>query len=97
MTPFLRFLLFLRPGARASAKRERDVRWVGSNNKKSLFLLSPSVPSRPSARPNSCPTEQRPGHRYFPRFLLFLTPAGTAAKRDTVCFVCPNFPGANLP
>lgn len=92
MTPFLRFLLFLRPGARARAEGERDVRWVGSNNKKSLFLLSPSVLSRPSARPKTCPAEHRPGHRYFPRFLLFLTPAGTAVGVERRAFPCPDFP-----
>ncbi len=91
MTPFLRFLLFLRPSAQTSAKLKKEVRWVGNNNKKSLFLLFPSIPSRPSARPNSCPAEHLPGHRYFPRFLLFLRAAGTAANQRTVCFVCPNF------
>jgi hypothetical protein len=40
MRPFLRFLLFLRPGAPASGERERDTRWVGSNYKKSLSFFS---------------------------------------------------------
>src|SRR6266508_4477491 len=35
----------------------------------------------------------RLGNRYFPRFLRFLTPAGTAAKDHTICFVCPDFFG----
>jgi hypothetical protein len=46
MNPFLRFLLFLRPGAQAGGERERDVRWVGSNYKKSLSFFSlPPLPA----------------------------------------------------
>ncbi|CAN5265287.1 hypothetical protein BH11PLA2_BH11PLA2_36940 [soil metagenome] len=90
MNPLLRFLLLLHPGSDRRVKGERGERVVGSNYKKSLFLLSPEF-FPPSVPPKSCPAELRPGLRYFPRFLLLLRPAGTAAKDDRRSFVCPDF------
>jgi hypothetical protein len=64
-----------------------------------LHPLSPARDSGPPARVRETRRRKvkKSSFRYFPADLPFLTPAGTAAKRDTVCFVCPNFPGANPP
>jgi hypothetical protein len=51
MRHLLRFLLFLRPGAQAGGERERNVRWVGSNYKKSLSFFS--IPLLPGLCPGA--------------------------------------------
>lgn len=83
MNPLLRFLLLLRLLSNESVEGNRRSSMGAITTRSLSFSFSPDPVPEPAAL--------RPGHRYFLRFLIFLTPAGTAANRDTVCSCCPNF------
>jgi hypothetical protein len=76
MNDLLRFLLFLRRSTHENEEEDRSAR-VGAITTRSLL---PSLSWSLS-----------PPVRYFPEFLRFLTPAGTAAEVMTVLFPSPNF------
>jgi hypothetical protein len=62
------------------AMRRRKIARMGKNCKNSNYsLFSSFLPALGTSR----------------QFLQFLTPAGTVANRDRVCFACPNFQGGN--
>jgi hypothetical protein len=80
MNDFLRFLLFLRPYARENEEGKKSARGGAITTRSLLPSLSWSL---------------SPPVRYFPDFLRFLTPAGTAASVGTVCFCCQKIEGVN--